>query len=164
MNPTGVAAVSAITTTTTTTTNIATATTSSSSSISMYYYYDSTYLKGGGAMYCHKPSALVCDSVHSWQRGKFVTQHCNPRYTMLRRNHEMDLPSWKNHPGGDQKPPQCSFQCKHLWVPPTEADTEKAQEHRKYAIQSKCIRKRKKRDLRVKILKKNMKIIKRLQM
>jgi hypothetical protein len=63
---------------------------------------------------------------------------------------------WKNQPGGGQKP-QCSFQCKSPWVPPTEAGMEKAEEHRKYVIESKCRKKRKEKDLRVKILKRRMK-------
>lgn len=82
-------------------------------------------------MYYHEPSALASDSVHSfWQRGKFVTQHCNLRHTVFEKDHEMVLPRWKNQPRDDQKP-QCSFQCKNPWVPPTEADMEEAKEYRK---------------------------------
>jgi hypothetical protein len=121
-----------------------------------YYYYDSTCLNGGRGMYCHEPSALACDSVHSfWQRGKFVTQHCDLRHKVFGRDDEMILPCWKNQPDGGQKP-QCSFQCKDPSVPPTEADMETA-EHRKYVIESKRKKKRKEQDLRVKILKKKMK-------
>jgi hypothetical protein len=62
-------------------------------------------------LYCHEPSAWVCDSVHPfWQRGKFVTQHCHLRHTVIGRDHETIPPT-----GGGQKP-QCSFQCKNPWV------------------------------------------------
>jgi hypothetical protein len=73
-------------------------------------------------MYCREPSAWICDSVHCfWQRGKFVTQHCDLRHTVFGRDHQMVPPCWKNQLGGGQKL-QCSFQCKNPWVPPIEAE------------------------------------------
>jgi hypothetical protein len=67
----------------------------------------------------------------------------------------MIVPYWKNQPDGQK--PQCSFQYKNPRAPPSEADAQEAEEHRKFVIELKRKRKRREMGLRVKLLKKNTK-------
>jgi hypothetical protein len=122
-----------------------------------YNYHHSSSLNRDESTYRHENSPPGCNALRSfWQHGKFVTQHCYLPHTALGKYHETIPLYWQNKPGGDQKP-QCSFQCENPRVPPIGADTERAESHRKYVTETESNNKRKAPDLRIKILKKNLK-------
>jgi hypothetical protein len=121
----------------------------------LYHFYrrycNSICLEEGRRLNHYQQAPSVHNKVSSsWHQGTNLTQYCEHRNTTSREHHEMNLQHWNNQP-------TCSFQGANICIPPAEAGMSKVQTGGKFGTKSKSIRKRKDRDLRIKVLKNNLK-------
>jgi hypothetical protein len=116
-----------------------------------YKYYNSICLKEGRRLDHYELSALAYDKVRSlWQQGKFLARYCEHRNTTSGKDHETNLQHSDNLPAG-------SFHCENNCITPADAGMSKVKSNGKFYIRSKSRKKPKEQDLRIQVLKSNLK-------